>query len=73
MGDSQMSRPTEIKPGQKFRAAEGLLWKVEKMSDLSISIPHVKMVGVDDPSVTKIIAQSVLLDQNRFQEMPGAA
>jgi hypothetical protein len=73
MGYGQMSRHTEIRPGQKFRAAEGLLWQVETMSDLSISIPHVKMVGVDDPSATKIIAKSVLLDQSRFNEMPGAA
>lgn len=68
-----MSRASEIKPGQKFRASEGLLWEVETLSDLSISIPHVKMVGVDDPSSTKIIAKSVLLDQNRFQELPGAS
>lgn len=68
-----MSRPAEIKPGQKFKATEGLMWQVERLSDLSISIPHVKMVGVDDPSVTKIIAKSVLLDQNRFQEMPSAS
>ena len=67
-----MSKTSDIKPGQQFRASEGLLWEVETLSDLSISIPHVKMVGVGDRSVTKIIATSVLRDQNRFQEMPRA-
>ena len=62
----------DIKPGQRFRASEGLLWEVQTLSDLSISIPHVKMVGVSDRSVTKIIATSVLRDQNRFQELPAA-
>lgn len=68
-----MSKNTEIRPGQKFKASEGLLWEVETLSDLATSIPHVKMVGVGDRSVTKIIAKSVLLDQSRFQEMPNAA
>lgn len=68
-----MRKSAEIRPGQQFRASEGLLWEVDALSDLSTSIPHVKMVGVGDRSVTKIIAQSVLLDQSRFQELPGAA
>ena len=68
-----MSKFKDIRPGQQFRATEGLLWEVDMLSDLSTTIPHVKMVGVGDRSVTKIIAQSVLLDQSRFQEMPGAA
>jgi hypothetical protein len=68
-----MPKSPEIKPGQKFRASEGLLWAVDTLSDLSISIPHVKMVGVSDRSVTKIIAKSVLLDRNRFEEMPAAS
>lgn len=68
-----MSKSRDIRPGQQFRATEGLLWEVDALSDLSTSIPHVKMVGVGDRSVTKIIAQSVLLDQSRFQELPGAA
>lgn len=68
-----MPKSQEIRPGQQFRASEGLLWEVDTLSDLSTSIPHVKMVGVSDRSVTKIIAQSVLFDQNRFQEMPSAA
>lgn len=67
-----MPKSTEIHPGQQFRASEGLLWEVDTLSDLS-SIPHVKMVGVSDRSVTKIIAKSVLLDQSRFQELPRAA
>jgi hypothetical protein len=68
-----MSKSPEIKPGQKFRASEGLLWEVDTLSDLSISIPHVKMVGVGDRSVTKIIAASVLLDRSRFEELPVSA
>jgi hypothetical protein len=68
-----MSKSSEIKPGQKFRASEGLLWEVDTLSDLSISIPHVKMVGVGDRSVTKIIAKSVLLDRNRFEELPATS
>lgn len=68
-----MPKSTDIQPGQQFRASEGLLWEVDTLSDLSTSIPHVKMVGVGDRSVTKIIAKSVLLDQNRFQQMPSAA
>tara|TARA_R110002072_G_scaffold63634_2_gene158095 strand:+ start:195 stop:401 length:207 start_codon:yes stop_codon:yes gene_type:complete len=68
-----MSKSKDIHPGQQFRASEGLLWEVDTLSDLSTSIPHVKMVGVSDRSVTKIIAQSVLLDQSRFQELPSAA
>lgn len=68
-----MPKFKDIRPGQQFRASEGLLWEVDMLSDLSTSIPHVKMVGVSDRSTSKIIAQSVLLDQNRFQEMPSAA
>lgn len=68
-----MPKSTDIHPGQQFRASEGLLWEVDALSDLSTSIPHVKMVGVGDRSVTKIIAKSVLLDQSRFQQMPSAA
>lgn len=68
-----MPKSKDIRPGQQFRASEGLLWEVDTLSDLSTSIPHVKMVGVSDRSVTKIIAQSVLLDQSRFQELPSAA
>ena len=66
-----MSKTLEIKPGQKFRASEGPLWAVDTLSNLSISIQHVKMVGVSDRSVTKIIAASVLLDRNRLEEMPA--
>lgn len=68
-----MPKSKDIRPGQQFRASEGLLWEVDMLSDLSTSIPHVKMVGVSDRSTSKILAQSVLLDQSRFQEMPGAA
>ena len=68
-----MPKFKDIRPGQQFRASEGLLWEVDMLSDLSTSIPHVKMVGVSDRSTTKIIARSVLLDQNRFQALPGAA
>lgn len=68
-----MPKSKDIRPGQQFRASEGLLWEVDMLGDLSTSIPHVKMVGVRDRSVTKIIATSVLRDQNRFQEMPSAA
>jgi len=68
-----MPKFKDIRPGQQFRASEGLLWEVDMLSDLSTSIPHVKMVGVSDRSTSKIIAQSVLLDQSRFQEMPSAA
>jgi hypothetical protein len=67
-----MSKNTDIRPGQQFKTSEGLLWEVETLSDLSTSIPHVKMVSVRDRSVTKIIAKSVLLDQNRFQAFPAA-
>ena len=68
-----MPKFKDIRPGQQFRASEGLLWEVDMLSDLSTSIPHVKMVGVSDRSTSKILAQSVLLDQSRFQEMPSAA
>lgn len=68
-----MRKSAEIRPGQQFRASEGLLWEVDALSDLSISIPHVKMVGVGDRSVTKIIAMSVLRDQSRFEALPGTA
>jgi len=68
-----MPKSKDIRPGQQFRASEGLLWEVDMLSELSTSIPHVKMVGVRDRSTTKIIARSVLLDQSRFQEMPSAA
>ena len=67
-----MRKSEDIQPGQHFRASEGLLWEVDALSDLSTSIPHVKMVGVSDRSVTKIIAVSVLLDQSRFQALPAA-
>lgn len=67
-----MSKNNDIQPGQQFKASEGLLWEVQTLSDLSTSIPHVKMVGVGDRSVTKIIAKSVLLDQSRFQALPAA-
>lgn len=67
-----MTKDTDIQPGQQFKASEGLLWEVETLSDLSTSIPHVKMVGVGDRSVTKIIAKSVLLDHSRFQAFPAA-
>ena len=68
-----MPKPADIRPSQQFRASEGLLWEVDALSDLSTSIPHVKMVGVSDRSVTKIIATSVLRDQSRFQELPSTA
>jgi hypothetical protein len=55
-----MPKPADIRPGQQFRASDGLLWEVDALSDLSTSIPHVKMVGV-------------LRDQSRFQELPSTA
>lgn len=67
-----MNKISDVKPGQKFKASEGLLWEVETLGDLSTSIPHVKMVGVSDRSTTKIIATSVLLDQSRFQVVAAA-
>ncbi len=67
-----MNKISDIKPGQKFKASEGLLWEVSILSDLSTSIPHVKMVGVSDRSTTKIIATSVLLDETRFQALASA-
>ena len=62
-----MKNVDELVPGLKFRAAEGLVWEVERLCDVSTSIPHVKMVGVGDPTSVKVIAQSVLMDQSRFQ------
>lgn len=62
-----MKNIEELVPGLKFRAAEGLVWEVERLCDVSTPIPHVKMVGVGDPTCVKVIAQSVLMDQSRFQ------
>ena len=62
-----MSNSKDLAPGSKFRASEGLVWEIDRVCDTTSPIPHVKMVGVDDPSAIKVIAQSVLMDQRRFQ------
>lgn len=62
-----MKKIDKIVPGLKFRAAEGLVWEIERLCDVATPIPHVKMVGVGDPTSVKVIAQSVLMDQSRYQ------
>lgn len=62
-----MKKINELVPGLKFRAAEGLVWEIDRICDVSSPIPHVKMVGVGDPTSVKVIAESVLMDQTRFQ------
>ena len=62
-----MKKIDELVPGLKFRAAEGLVWEIDRIEELSTPIPHVRMVGVGDPTSVKVIAQSVLMDPARFQ------
>ena len=62
-----MKKIDELVPGLKFRAAGGLVWEIDRIEELSTPIPHVRMVGVGDPTSVKVIAQSVLMDQARFQ------
>ena len=62
-----MKKIDELAPGLKFRAAEGLVWEIERLCAVSTPIPYAKMVGVGDPTAVKVIAQSVPMDQTRFQ------
>lgn len=67
-----MVKQDEFKPGQKFKAVNGFLWQVEKMAPVASAIPHVTMVGVDDRSTQKIIAQSALMDHRLFVPVEAA-
>lgn len=62
-----MKKLDELAPGLQFRAAECLVWEIDRIEELSTPIPHVLTVGVGDPASVKVIAQSVLMDQDRFQ------
>ena len=62
-----MNKIDELVPGAKFKATEGLVWEIERLCDVSTPIPHVKMIGVGDPTSVKVIARSVLMDQTRYQ------
>jgi hypothetical protein len=57
----------DLKSGLLFKANDGMTWEVDKLVEVATTIPHVKIVGINDRYTNKIIAASVLLDQRRFQ------
>jgi len=61
--------------GQHFQAHNGMVWQLEQNVRVNTSIPHVKLVGIKDRTIHKIIATSVLFDRNCFAaiEAPEAA
>ncbi len=67
-----MVRTDDLKPGQQFRAEDGLLWELERFADVTTNIPHVSLVYPGDRTMHKIIAKSVLLDRRRFTFMESS-
>ncbi len=63
---------TDLKPGQRSQAEDGLLWELEKFVAVITAIPHVRLVDPRDRTVNKVIARSVLLDRRRFASMESS-
>ncbi len=56
-----------IQPGQKFRSYTGFVWEVQRIPDLKVVPKHVVIVDVNDPTASKIIAESALLEPQFFE------
>ena len=60
-------RIKDIHLGQRFRSDTGFVWEVTRITALEKAPKHVVIVDVEDPTTTKIISETVLLEPNRFQ------
>ena len=64
-----MSSLIDIQSGQKFRAVDGILWAVDGLARTTDHLPHVKLVGITDPTAIKVIALNALLDRRLYNEV----
>lgn len=55
-----------IESGQRFRALDGFLWAVDGLARTTDDLPHVKLVGITDPTAIKVIALNALLDRRLY-------
>ena len=67
-----MARRT-VTTGQQYKRVEGTLtpsvWRVSRLFNDQRGVPHAVVVNVDDPTNSKTLAGSILLDRRRFEEV----
>lgn len=67
-----MARRT-VTIGQQYQRVEGTLtrsvWQVSRLFNDQRGVPHAVVVNVDDPTNSKTLAGSILLDRRRFEQV----
>ena len=66
-----LSTGINVEAGHQYRAHDGFLWAIDGMAKTIDHLPHVKLVGITDPTAIKVIALNALLDR-RFYNLVGA-
>lgn len=61
-----MLRTQNVEAGQRFRALDGFLWTVDGLARTHDHLPHVKLIGITDPTAIKVIALNALLDRRLY-------
>lgn len=64
-----MASVLDIQAGQRFRSADGILWAVDGLARTNDQLPHVKLIGITDPTARKVIALNALLDRRLYSEV----
>lgn len=67
-----MGNKDRLRAGQKFRALDGFLWAVDGLAMTTGPLPHVKLVGITDPTSIKVIALNALLDRRLYDAVENA-
>lgn len=60
-------RIKDVHLGQRFRSDTGFIWEVRRITAMEKAPNHVVIVDVNDPTTSKIISETVLLEPRRFQ------
>ena len=64
-----MASLSDLQSGQRFQAIDGFLWAVDGLARTNDEFPHVKLVGITDPTAIKVIALNALLDRRLYNEV----
>ena len=68
-----MMRNQNIESGQRYRALDGFLWSVDGLARTNDQLPHVKLIGITDPTAIKVIALNALLDRRLYNVVAETA
>lgn len=66
-------RDNNLRPGQRFKALDGLFWDIQYVVKTASNLPHAKLIGVGDHTATKLISVDALLDQHLYKFVENKA